>query len=136
MFYSLVCLIILGIATNLSYGKSTSVGSISLFNLSILGAKPNWMGSFEVSPLCDQQLCCCLSGQVKVTEFAFFFMTISGKVAGQCNGLSNFFLPVMKPSTYSTKLPIVGVMNLSEDSSTVTVDSPLGAQCNGRAVRQ
>ncbi|CAF1666571.1 unnamed protein product, partial [Adineta ricciae] len=41
-----------------------------------------------------------------------------------------------KPSTFSTELPIVGVMNLSEDSTLVTVESPLGTHCNGRAVRK
>ncbi|CAF1227830.1 unnamed protein product [Adineta steineri] len=119
MFYSLFFLITLSIATDLSYGM-----------------KPNWPGSYNVTPLCNQEMCCCLSGEVQVKEVAYFFMTISGKLAGQCNGLSTFFLPAMKPSSYSTKLPIVGVINLSEDSSTVTVESPIGSQCNGRAVRQ
>lgn len=85
--------------------------------------------------MCDQQVCCCLSVAVHVTEVAHFFMTISGKLAGNCKGLSSFFLPAMKPSTYSTKLPIVGVVNLSEDSSTLNAISPLGSQCNGRAIR-
>jgi hypothetical protein len=136
MFYSFVCLIILGVVTELSYGKSISAKFASLFNLSVLGTQPSWLGTFNVSPLCDQQVCCCLSGQVQVTQVAHFFMTISGKLEGQCKGLSTFFLPTMKPSTYSTKLPIIGVLNLSEDSSTITAESPLGAQCNGRAVRQ
>lgn len=107
-----------------------------LLNVLILGENPNWIGSFNVTPLCNQQACCCLTGQIKVTEVAHFFMTISGKVTGQCNGLSTFFLPAMKPSNYSTELPIVGVVNLSEDSSTITATSPLGTRCNGRAVRQ
>jgi len=62
-------------------------------------------------------------------------MTISGQLAGQCDGMSTFFLPAMKPSGFSTKLPIVGNVNLSEDSSTINVESPLGSQCNGRAIR-
>jgi hypothetical protein len=136
MSYSFVCLIILGVVTGLSYGKSDKRKFISLFSLSILGAEPNWFGTYNISPLCDRQACCCLSGQVEVSEFAHFFMKISGKLEGDCNGLETFFLPAMKPSTYSTKLPIVGVVNLSEDSTTITVESPIGPQCNGRAVRQ
>lgn len=102
----------------------------------ILETKPNWIGKFVVSPLCNQELCCCLMGEVQLKEFAYIFMTISGKLTGQCKGLSTFILPVMKPSTYSTKLPIIGVVNLSKDSTTLTAESPLGPQCNGRAMRQ
>ena len=109
---------------------------ISSSKLSILETKPNWLGTFNVTPLCNRDVCCCLSGEVNVKEIAYFFMTLSGKLVGQCNGLSTFFMPAMKPSTFSTKLPIVGVLNLSEDSSSVTVESPLGTQCNGRAVRK
>ncbi|CAF4324810.1 unnamed protein product [Rotaria socialis] len=100
------------------------------------GTSPNWLGKFNVSPLCDQQVCCCLTGEVQVKEFGYFFMALSGKLAGQCSGLSTFWLPVMKPSTYTTKLPIIGVLNLNEDSTTLTAESPLGSQCNGRAVRE
>ncbi|CAF1328056.1 unnamed protein product [Adineta ricciae] len=119
MFYSFLFLITLNIATISSYET-----------------KPNWSGTFNVTPLCNRDVCCCLSGEVNVKEIAYFFMTLSGKLVGQCNGLSTFFLPAIKPSTFSTKLPIVGVMNLSEDSTLVTVESPLGTHCNGRAVRK
>ncbi len=137
MFYSLVCLIILGVAMDLSYGKSMSIRSVSLFSLSVLGAKPNWIGTFHVTPLCDQQVCCCFTGPVKVTAVAHLFMTISGKLTGKCFGLPALFIPpILKPTTYSTTLLIVGELNLSEDSSTLTAKSPLGPQCNGRAVRQ
>jgi hypothetical protein len=102
----------------------------------ILAANPNWFGKFNVTPLCDQQVCCCLTGEVELKEFAYFFMKISGKVAGQCKGISTFFLPTLKPTSSSTKLPIIGLLQLSEDSSTLTAQSPLGVQCNGRAVRQ
>ncbi|CAF3988071.1 unnamed protein product, partial [Rotaria sp. Silwood1] len=61
---------------------------------------------------------------------------ISGKLAGQCKELSTFFLPATKPSTYTTTLPIIGTLKLSEDSTMLTAKSPLGPQCNGRAVRQ
>jgi hypothetical protein len=71
---------------------------------------------------------------VKVAQFANFFMRISGQLTGQCKGLSSFFLPAMKPSTFSITLPIFGKLNLSEDSSTITADSPVGPQCNGRAI--
>ncbi|CAF1242638.1 unnamed protein product [Rotaria sordida] len=100
------------------------------------GAKPNWIGSFFVMPVCNQNVCCCLTGEVQVTERAKLFMTISGKLKGQCKGLRTLFLPTLKPNTYSTTLPIIGELKLSEDSSTLTAKSPLGWECNGRAVRQ
>lgn len=62
-------------------------------------------------------------------------MTISGKLEGQCKGLPMLYLPVRKPTGYSAKLPIIGVVNLNEDSSRLTAESPLGPQCNGLAIR-
>lgn len=135
MSYSFICLIILGVATGLTYGKVTRVIFVSLFVSFVLGGTPNWIGTFEVNPRCDQTVCCCLSGEVQVKEVAHFFMTISGNLQGQCKGLPMFFLPALKPSTFSTKLPVIGVVNLSEDSSTLTAESPLGPECNGMAVR-
>ena len=135
MSYSFVCLIILAIATGLSYGELTRVVFVSWFILSVSGASPNWIGTFEVDPLCNQTVCCCLSGEVQVKQVAHFFMTISGQLEGQCKGIPMFFLPTLIPKTFSTKLPIIGVVNLSEDSSTLMAESPLGAECNGMAVR-
>ena len=116
---------------SVSQQEKKYVSSIDLFS----GAEPNWIGTYDISPLCDRQVCCCLTEQVEVKQVAHFFMTISGQLAGQCDGMSTFFLPAMKPSGFSTKLPIVGNVNLSEDSSTINVESPLGSQCNGRAIR-
>ncbi|CAF3773467.1 unnamed protein product [Rotaria socialis] len=136
MFRSCILLIILATTIGWSSGEFIHAISVTLTRCFILGTSPNWFGKFNVSPLCDQQVCCCLTGEVQVKEFGYFFMKISGKLAGQCKGLSTFWLPVMKPSTYTTKLPIIGVLKLNEDSTTLTAESPLGSQCNGRAVRQ
>ena len=140
MIRSLIILIvavalIVSSANGQSIDSHTSLKSIFIHR-SVLVTSPNWIGTFSTTPLCDRNVCCCLDGEVQINQHAYFFMTISGKLAGQCKGLPGFFLPTMKPSTFTTTLPIVGEVTLSEDSSILSAKSPLGSQCNGRAVRK
>jgi hypothetical protein len=104
--------------------------------LLLLVSVPNWPGTFDITPLCDPRICCCLTGSVQIKEKDASTLSIEGRVTGQCQGLTVLSLPFARPSTFSTSLPILGRLNLSDDSSVITADSPLGPQCNGRAVRQ
>lgn len=136
MFRATICFITVAAVLGAYNGETTFLcGLMCSIFFSFLETEPNWLGSFNVSPLCDPKVCCCLTGEVKVVQFAHFFMKISGQLTGQCKGLSSFFLPSMKPSTFSITLPIFGKLK-SDDSSTITAHSPLGPQCNGRAVRR
>ncbi|CAF0996873.1 unnamed protein product [Didymodactylos carnosus] len=97
-----------------------------------------WIGTFKTDNTCNQQLCCCLNRNVKISEQDANHLKLSAPLAGQCGSEKEIEMQVVKPTGYTTIIYLGGqpfAIKLSADSKTIILDNGVHPECSGKAVR-
>ena len=103
------------------------------------GGAPSWIGSYRAGSQCNQATCCCLTGDITVSESGSDAI-VSGGVAGQCGSTTRTSIvvqPYPTSSSFTTTLPggDQATFTLSSDGNTITEVDSSSPQCGGTATR-
>jgi hypothetical protein len=112
---------------------------IFLFMAFIIGAaqSQSWAGTYTAGSSCSTSACCCLSGQVVVTNSSTNTYTIISSLSGICYGLSTFSGTAYM-SGYTGWITFDGnndTLTLSSDSRTIIVTNTMNSACSGNGVK-
>ncbi|CAF4478878.1 unnamed protein product, partial [Didymodactylos carnosus] len=96
-----------------------------------------WIGTFKTDNRCNQQLCCCLNGNVKINEQNANHLKLSAPLAGQCGSEKEIEMQVVKPTGYTTVIYLAGQpfsVTLTVDNKMISLDNRMYPECSGKAV--
>jgi len=97
-----------------------------------------WTGTFKTDSTCSTIFCCCLNGQVVVTQPSTSILAMTSGLSGQCSGQTTFSTTTPYPSGYSGYVTVYGqnlTLTLSSNSDTISAVNPLNSACDGNAYR-
>jgi len=94
-----------------------------------------WVGTWQVSPQCDQTTCCCLDGNVQVTKLATNSVQVQSPVKGQCGSYTQYVFSVDNiNSATSISTTLAGnTFTLTRSGLDLTVTNQNAASCSGKA---
>lgn len=102
------------------------------------GSAPSWVGTYHAGSQCNQATCCCLTGDITVSESGSDAL-VSGGVTGQCGSATRTTITVPYPTSNSFTTTLPGgdqaTFTLSGDGTTITEMDSSSLQCGGTATR-
>ena len=102
------------------------------------GAALSWIGSYRAGTQCNQATCCCMTGDITVSESGSDAVVTAG-VTGQCGSATQTMLTAPFPTSdsFTTTLPggDQATFTLSSDGKTITEVDSSALQCGGTATR-
>ena len=96
-----------------------------------------WTGTWNVNSQCNQDQCCCLSGQFTLSQSGSN-LVLNGPVTGQCGSTTSTTLSVPYPTTYSFSADPAGdsdTFTLSSDGKSITQIDHTNPACSGGATK-
>ncbi len=96
-----------------------------------------WAGTYKADSSCNTTICCCLSGQVVLTNSSTNIYTVASSVSGVC-GTATAFVGTAYTSGYTGWLLVASnndTLTLSSDSTTITVTNTVYPACSGKGVK-
>ena len=102
------------------------------------GGTPSWTGTYRAGSQCNQASCCCMTGDITVSESGSNAI-VSGGVTGQCGSTTQTTIVVPYPTSNSFTTTLAGgdqaTFTLSGDGNTITEVDGSSPQCGGTATR-
>jgi len=94
-----------------------------------------WVGTWKVSPQCDQTTCCCLDGNVEVTKLATNSVKLESAVKGACGSTTQFSFTInsISSSNYISTAVAGNTFTMSRTGLELTVTNQQSSACNGKA---
>ena len=94
-----------------------------------------WVGTWKVSPQCDQTTCCCLDGNVEVTKLATNSVKLVSGVKGACGSTTQFSFTInsISSSNYISTAVAGNTFTMSRTGLELTVNNQQSSACNGKA---
>ena len=95
-----------------------------------------WAGTYTADSTCNRTVCCCLNGQVVVSQPSIGILLITSGLSGVCDGISTFTDNATYSGGYTGYLTVDSqniTLTLSSDSKTITAVNPSSSACNGNA---
>jgi hypothetical protein len=121
--------------TTTSTTRATSASSSSSTS-STTSAPSVWAGTYQINPGCNLGACCCLSGQVVVTQSGTT-VSVQSPIAGQCGTLTSptSFSFVLSSSTATTaSATVLGqAFTFTKSGNVVTATNLAAPGCSGSA---
>lgn len=102
-------------------------------------SQPNWIGVFQVAGQCIKNACCCPVGLMTVSAVSNIYLRIQSQLAGQCpSSYTSLDQTVPVPSGFSSQMSFLTndiSVQLSQDSSRITITNSLYPSCSDMATR-
>ena len=103
------------------------------------GGAPSWTGTYRAGSQCSQATCCCLTGDITVSESGSDALVSGGEI-GQCgSSTQTTFVVQPYPTSNSFTATLPGgdqaTFTLSSDGNTITEVDSSAPQCGGTATR-
>ena len=103
------------------------------------GGASSWVGTYRAGSQYNQAICCCLTGDITVSESGSDAL-VSGGVTGQCGSSTRTTIvvqPYLTSNSFTSTLPggDHATFTLSSDGNTITEVDSSSPQCGGTATR-
>lgn len=110
-----------------------------LLIVSVIGTahSQSWAGTYTAGSSCNTTVCCCLSGQIVLTNSLTNNYTVNSSLSGAC-GNTTSFSGIAYTSAYTGWMVVNGsndTLTLTSDSRTIMVGNPTNSPCNGKGVK-
>ena len=118
-------------------GSTAEAGSRINCGGGVSGA-PSWIGTYCAGTECSQTSCCCMTGDITVSESGSNAI-VTSSVTGQCGSTTQTTLTAPYPTSNSFTTTLPGgdqaTFTLSSDGNTITEVDSSAPQCGGTATR-
>lgn len=117
--------------------QSSAFALFLLTSIVVVVQSQVWTGNYTTDSACNQTSCCCLNGQILITN-ASNIVSINANLSGVCNGSTTLAANITNLNSFLSTFNVANqtlLLTLSNNSLTITSSNPSNSACTGHATK-